>query len=200
MGTPEVLDSGKRSNFSQTCSLLSQYLKENKGSFGELGLVLSEDKGIPARTMNLLPMIEKSGQSSGVDSYQNRNSGMKSGAGQSAPMTIFYAGQMIVFDDLPAEKADKIMMLASTAAQSSAASFPKFASAFELQERDHLCIPHPLLASDLTIKRKISLARFSEKRKDRIIATEPYQARKPSNTEAWLELAPRFSSPNSQRH
>lgn len=52
MGSSEIVDSGRfsggRSNFSQTCSLLSQYLKE-KGSFGDLSLGLthnSEPKGI----------------------------------------------------------------------------------------------------------------------------------------------------------
>ncbi|XP_073273996.1 protein TIFY 10A-like [Primulina huaijiensis] len=224
MGSPELLDSGKRSNFSQTCSLLSQYLKEG-GNFEDVGLVLStksEHKGIPTRTMDLLPMIEKSDQSSGAtkpDSYplhggrtetikKSDLSGMKSGADQSAQMTIFYVGQVFVFDDFPADKANRIMMLASTAASSPpntakrpaelAASFPEFTSA-----RD-LCSPHQLLGSDLPIKRKNSLARFLERRKDRIVATEPYGARKPtaapSKTEAWLELAPRCSSPNVQHH
>ncbi|XP_075500357.1 protein TIFY 10A-like [Primulina tabacum] len=213
MGSPELLDSGKRSNFSQTCSLLSQYLKEG-GNFEDLGLVLStksEHKGIPTRTMDLLPMIEKSDQSSGAakpDSYplhrrrtetikKSDLSGMKSGADQSAQMTVFYAGQVFVFDDFPADKANRIIMLARTAALSPpntaqrpaepAASFPEFTSA-----RD-LCTPHHLLGSDLPIKRKNSLARFLERRKDRIVATEPYGARKPttvpSKREAWLELA-----------
>lgn len=107
--------------------------------------------------MDLLPMIDKPAQSSGADSYQNTNSCMETRADQSAQMTIFYDGQVIVFDDLPPEKANKIMMLASNAAlsqpntaQNSAASFPKFASAFELQERG-LCIPHHLLGSGMLI-------------------------------------------------
>lgn len=53
MGSSEIVDSGRlyggaRSNFSQTCNLLSQYLKEN-GSFGDLTLGFTtptSDKGI----------------------------------------------------------------------------------------------------------------------------------------------------------
>lgn len=46
MGSSETMDSGRfsgqRSNFSHTCALLSQYLKE-KGSFGDLSLGISPD-------------------------------------------------------------------------------------------------------------------------------------------------------------
>ncbi|RWR79480.1 protein TIFY 10A [Cinnamomum micranthum f. kanehirae] len=56
----------EKSNFSHTCSLLSQYLKE-KGTFGDLSLGMTcnpHGKGksemIPPTTMNLLPKIEVS--------------------------------------------------------------------------------------------------------------------------------------------
>eukprot|EP00268_Persea_americana_P026775 TRINITY_DN2627_c0_g1_i1.p1 TRINITY_DN2627_c0_g1~~TRINITY_DN2627_c0_g1_i1.p1 ORF type:complete len:229 (+),score=29.94 TRINITY_DN2627_c0_g1_i1:268-954(+) len=56
----------EKSNFSHTCSLLSQYLKE-KGTFGDLSLGMTcNPKGegksemIPPTTMNLLPKIEVS--------------------------------------------------------------------------------------------------------------------------------------------
>ncbi|KAG8364009.1 hypothetical protein BUALT_Bualt19G0081700 [Buddleja alternifolia] len=50
MSSFEIVDSGKfsggRSNFSQTCNLLRQYLKEN-GSFGDLTLGLTTPKVEP---------------------------------------------------------------------------------------------------------------------------------------------------------
>ncbi|KAI3447235.1 hypothetical protein Pfo_003900 [Paulownia fortunei] len=234
MGSSEKVDSGRfsggRSNFSQTCSLLSQYLKE-KGSFGDLSLGLTPKLAEPKGTMNLLPMIEKSGQNSGSGNFNMQmnmlpqlaaggeetlskfESGTKS-ATETAQMTIFYAGQVIVFNDFPADKAKEIMMLASksSAAQNphpaafappyaaqklaeSATSTPNIVPTFGMQERARHP-PQPALGSDLPIARKNSLARFLEKRKDRITANAPYQASKPAppppkaaKTEAWLGLA-----------
>ncbi|KAK6131775.1 hypothetical protein DH2020_034471 [Rehmannia glutinosa] len=227
MGSAEIVDSGRfsggRSNFSQTCSLLSQYLKE-KGSFGDLKLGLTqnlETKGSPTETMNLLPMIEKSGSGSGSRNINmlpalfphpaaGRDENHKKPQPETAQMTIFYAGQVIVFDDFPADKAKEIMTLASKssaaqnrpiaafpplhAAQSPAEStnsVPQIVPTFGIQER-----PHPSLDSDLPIARKNSLARFLEKRKDRITANAPYPVNKPApprkvvKAEAWLGLAP----------
>ncbi|GKC37561.1 ZIM-domain protein 5 [Tanacetum coccineum] len=71
---------------------------------------------------------------------------------QAARMTIFYGGQVIVLDNFPADKALEIMnMLSGTQTASS------------------------FVASDLPIARKASLARFLEKRKERITARAPYQ-------------------------
>ncbi|KAL5995145.1 hypothetical protein ACLOJK_025203 [Asimina triloba] len=63
--SPGASDSGRherRSNFSHTCSLLSQYLKE-KGSFGD---IFEPAKGQaeaawPITTMDLLPRVEMPG-------------------------------------------------------------------------------------------------------------------------------------------
>ncbi|KAI5439631.1 hypothetical protein KIW84_025132 [Lathyrus oleraceus] len=67
-----------------------------------------------------------------------------------AQMTIFYDGKVVVFDDIPAEKAKDIMVFSATN---------------YVQE-------HPQVASspviyDLPMTRKASLHRFLEKRKDR---------------------------------
>ncbi|XP_073052419.1 protein TIFY 10A-like isoform X2 [Primulina eburnea] len=149
MGSSEVVDSsGKRKNFSQTCSLLSQFLKE-KGSFGELGLGLSqnlEHKVVPTGTMNLLPIIEKSDKNQALPNPDFNPSNLTSPSNmfhhlanggrretmkrsdisgtklvaESAPLTIFYAGQVIVFNDFPADKANEIMMLASKSSSAAA--------------------------------------------------------------------------------
>ncbi|XP_011093866.1 protein TIFY 10A-like isoform X3 [Sesamum indicum] len=225
MGSSEIVDSGRfsggRSNFSRTCSLLSQYLKE-KGSFGDLTLGLAHNletkAGAPTETKNLLPMIEKSGRSSGPgnlnspptrDEILNKSdlSGTKPEA-ETAQMTIFYAGQVLVFDDFPAEKAREIMMLASSAQnhpnptvaplQSPAESTTNVVPTFAIQERP-LHSARPPLDSDLPIARKNSLARFLEKRKDRITANAPYPANKAAEAEAWLGLGPQLPL-RIQRH
>nr|GFA04898.1 hypothetical protein [Tanacetum cinerariifolium] len=70
---------------------------------------------------------------------------------QAARMTIFYGDQVIVLDNFPADKALEIMnMLSGTQTASS------------------------FVASDLPIARKASLARFLEKRKERITARAPH--------------------------
>ncbi|KAJ9547954.1 hypothetical protein OSB04_020497 [Centaurea solstitialis] len=150
----EIVDSGRfsgqnrspeKSNFSQTCNLFSQYLKEN--SFPDLTLV-------------------------------------------------------IVFNDLSQEKVKEIMKLAengvpqksTTAVVSPAASVSTTPKADETPAKtDGVHLLHPVVApgSDLPIARKASLARFLEKRKDRITARSPYQIEggsKQEDTKSWLGL------------
>ncbi|KAL1547845.1 protein TIFY 10A-like [Salvia divinorum] len=188
MASFDIVDSGRlpaasRSNFSQTCSLLSQYLKE-KGTFGDLTLGLTptpEIKDAPTETVNFLSVIENSG-----------NKNPKSEV-ETAPMTIFYGGQVMVFNDFPADKAQEILALAS---KSSAAVAPPPAA--ESSSGVPVFVPaKPSLDSDLPIARKNSLARFLEKRRDRVTANAPYPAaaRKaapapPPKAEEWLGLGP----------
>ncbi|KAL8040197.1 hypothetical protein ABFX02_10G082500 [Erythranthe guttata] len=233
MGSSEIADSGRfsggRSSFSQTCSLLSQYLKQN-GSFGDLTLGFTPNLGAPTETMDFLPMLEKSGDTTpfssppppptaaGKDETQKKSdlSSVAKPEAETAQMTIFYAGKVIVLDDFPAEKAKEIMMLASrsSAAQNhpiaasppphkartpaaSATQIPNIVPTFGIQ---------PPLDSDLPIARKNSLTRFLEKRRDRITENAPYPKSKPAapsstaaNPEAWLGLARQFPV-QVQRH
>ncbi|XP_051114080.1 protein TIFY 10b-like isoform X2 [Andrographis paniculata] len=224
-----ALYGGGRSNFSQTCSLLSQYLKE-KGSFGELTLGLAPSFEVKG-TMNLLPKIEESTQIpvAGDVKVQMNLLPKLVGAGEenmscspeSGQMTIFYGGQVLVYNDLPAEKAMEIVTLArkcssgggagggannlhSTSfpapspAESATGATPNVFHNFSLADSGRRP-PQPALVSDLPIARKNSLARFLEKRKDRITANAPYVASKlaasPPATKA--EAAPLLSSPRS---
>ncbi|XP_065849314.1 protein TIFY 10B [Euphorbia lathyris] len=124
----------EKSSFSQRCSLLSQYLKV-KGSFGDLslGMTCNTEGNVP-ETMNLFPTNEnqfdvstrnvrsvdlfpqQAGFSTSDPDGQKRVelSINKAATSDSPPaqMTIFYGGQVIVFDDFPADKAKDVMVLA----------------------------------------------------------------------------------------
>ncbi|KAJ0256468.1 Protein TIFY 10B [Hirschfeldia incana] len=202
----------EKPSFSQTCSRLSRYLKE-KGSFGDLNLL-----------MTCKPDVSASGIDSGAAQNVKLKNDMSSSFGakeevaritetkllkpesQSAPLTIFYCGQVMVFDDFPAEKAKQVVGLANKGnAKSSTAELSNNKSANpkklakNQKEIDYIPRPVPsrpaktaaqepiqtntsLLASKLPIARRASLHRFLEKRKDRITSKAPYQ--KEGSTEA----------------
>ncbi|GAB4853677.1 hypothetical protein Ancab_017867 [Ancistrocladus abbreviatus] len=204
-----VVDSGRssghKSTFSQTCNLLSQYLKE-KRSLGDLGLGIAdnvvETKGtnnydsFRQTTMNLFPQQAGFGSSSCQIKTEP----------PVAQMTIFYGGQVIVFNDFPAEKAKEIMELASRGSSRNLrnGAAGNINSAKPVVDPANLVPANPQIdqeraapfGSDLPIARKASLHRFLEKRKDRIIARAPYSTNKPEaaasnpiESGAWLGLA-----------
>ena len=198
MASSEIVDSGKfsagggqKSHFSQTCNLLSQYLKEKKGSFGDLSLGIHR---AGTATMDLFPMIEKSGESNPQKPMNLFPQTEAKSESEKAQMTIFYGGQVIVFNDFPADKAKEIMLMASCAKgnNNSTTQIQKTAeSALDL-------VPQPIISGDLPIARRASLTRFLEKRKDRLIAKAPYQLSNTnkqaavSENKAWLGLGAQF--------
>ncbi|KAL2338822.1 hypothetical protein Fmac_013268 [Flemingia macrophylla] len=129
---------------------------------------------------------------------------------KASQLTIFYAGQVVVFDDFPADKVEEIMSLVSkrTPQQS------KDSSAYSHTHKQHgnhpffvpnitLQIPSSFIpiACDLPIARKVSLHRFLERRKDRfmlvyrIAAKAPYKTNNPNSASrklgesmSWLGL------------
>ncbi|ESW28589.1 hypothetical protein PHAVU_002G002000 [Phaseolus vulgaris] len=134
-------------------------------------------------------------------------------------MTIFYDGQVVVFDDMQAEKAkDIIMSFANTGMSQNqngyAYSYPAAISATSSRPfpflmniiptttnnsvQEHPQAPSKSVICDLPLARKASLHRFLEKRKDRIAARAPYQTsnhkatlNKAGESMPWLTLAPK---------
>jgi len=163
---PPGTKAGGGSRFAVTCGLLRQYMKEQGGN-GALRLA-------PAVAMGLVPgadaaeegteerkaVLELFPQQAGTlkDERQRKR---KEPADERAPLTIFYGGKMVVFDDFPAEKAEELMHLAG----SGNAAAPAGQNA----------LGQPSL-TDMPIARKASLKRFLEKRKDRLTAGDPYPA------------------------
>ncbi|WVZ11274.1 hypothetical protein V8G54_015804 [Vigna mungo] len=131
-------------------------------------------------------------------------------------LTIFYDGQVVVFDDIQFDKAKDIISFANTGISQNqngyACSYPTPISATSSRPfpflmniipttannsvQEHPQTPSKSVICDLPLARKASLHRFLEKRKDRIAARAPYQTSnhmealsKPDESTPWLTLA-----------
>ncbi|XP_062155926.1 protein TIFY 10A-like [Alnus glutinosa] len=208
-----MLKTGKateKSNFAQTCNLLSQNMKE-KGRMGDISRGMNrklepkekpETSDLPAATtMDLLINMENSAEalrqntvspsnaqstdflqqfgcfdpSNSSDMASSKADFRKPGIKESvtAQMTIFYIGQVLVFNDFQADKAREIMALARKGCSYTfgmdkvnsgsfiAASSQRNTTQQRLQQQSQT------IGSDLPIARRASLHRFLEKRKDR---------------------------------
>ncbi|ESW07409.1 hypothetical protein PHAVU_010G127400 [Phaseolus vulgaris] len=198
----EARRSGKapeKSSFSQTCSLLSQFLKEKRASGDStLGMVgkmepkastkdlfgsLQNSDGalkLSASAMDFLPQL--------VENPCIKKSNLSSSSVPESPqMTIFYAGKMLVFDAFPPEKATEVMELATKlASDTSGAEETPPSGPVTTKELAEAKVPQtntsetPKLGSqgvgsDMRYPRRASLLKFLEKRKERVIARGPYQ-------------------------
>ncbi|KAE8667092.1 hypothetical protein F3Y22_tig00112452pilonHSYRG00055 [Hibiscus syriacus] len=191
---------------------------------------------VPPTTMNLFPVDDKSGDVCGRSNGAPRNLGsmdlFPEGAGfsalapkdgvrkrvkwsvtntkkcepQTAQMSIFYGGQVISFNDFPADKAKEIMLLASkSSSQTNSVNPTPFTSSratspiefsFGVPPTSKSVQPAQIpVPGDLPMARRASLHRFLEKRKDRITSKAPYQitssAASPSksgDSMSWLGL------------
>ncbi|KQK23309.1 protein TIFY 11b [Brachypodium distachyon] len=148
----------KSRRFALACGVLSQYVKAEQ----KMSSASATAPRAPATTLSLMPGadVAQEEQEQQHKEAATAEAGTATAAASAAPLTIFYGGRVVVFEDFPAEKAAEVLRMAATAGA----------------ERAAPAAPAPAAAAlaDLPIMRKASLQRFFEKRKDRLGARAPY--------------------------
>ncbi|KAJ8441139.1 hypothetical protein Cgig2_006968 [Carnegiea gigantea] len=113
-----------------------------------------------------------------------------------ASMTIFYAGKVLVFDDLPEDRAQEVISLATqgitkstnpqtlieTQTQPQSLASPSNNNMVATHDKQDTVSQEAGGPSELPIARRTSLFRFIEKRKDRVASAAPYQIHNNSST------------------
>ncbi|CAK8560479.1 unnamed protein product [Lathyrus sativus] len=209
---PNTLSDGRRTagkapekfKFSQTCSLLSQFLKEKRisgdsasGMFGKIepkggakdlfGNMQNSEGGLRlnASAMDSLPQL--------VENPCIKKSNTRSTTAPEKPqLTIFYAGKMLVFDAFAPSNATEIMELATKLASENSNTEENPPSALVTSEKPkskESQIPQTNTTAlekskpenqtncsdSMRYPRRASLLKFLEKRKERVISRGPYQ-------------------------
>ncbi|KAK4785474.1 hypothetical protein SAY86_002163 [Trapa natans] len=188
---PAAATPTEKRSFSQTCILLSRYLKDNKVALGDLNLGGKPGQFKPTLMNQLpeIPMVKSTPRNQPYQCPETMNLfpqyadssakpfGATEGQQKAAQMAISYAGQVAVFDYLPAEKANEILLLAEKESNSQAFA-PQTACASRIPnnqiESNATVPPSPNMDSNLMQDgirwrfpqaRRCSLHRFLERRK-----------------------------------
>ncbi|PAN47457.1 hypothetical protein GQ55_9G305100 [Panicum hallii var. hallii] len=145
-GTGSGIASTSR-RFAAACGALDWYVK-------------AAERARSVRPLPLMPGADVDAYAPDDDEQEQRVAGPAP-----APLTIAYGGRVLVLDDVPADKAAKLLRLAATAARGGTVESQRIA------------------ADDLPVARKASLQRFMEKRRGRAAARgAPY--RRPDGSDA----------------
>ncbi|KAE9593615.1 hypothetical protein Lal_00036628 [Lupinus albus] len=198
MSTFSYANGSKKSKFSHTCNLLSQFLKD-KHSSSSLGLGIMSTKmesKATNSTMDLLTNLQSSRQkdASNLELFPSfmenpciNESNLRSFTPETSQLTIFYAGKVLVIDAFPEKKATEVIELANNLAsnQSSSNKNPPCATIATENlniikvSKTNTSQLRQVFCSNMRIPRRGSLLKFLEKRKERVIARRPYQMNNP---------------------
>lgn len=116
--------------------------------------------------MNLLTNMENPEEKSGSAAELGLFSPLAEPS-SATQMTIFYDGKVLVFNDLPPERAEEIMAMAGKGIVPCSRSTPTTVPDKVMEPTIAREQPLTKVSSDLPIARRASLHRFFEKRKDR---------------------------------
>ncbi|XP_057549247.1 protein TIFY 10A-like [Amaranthus tricolor] len=198
-----------KSNFKETCCRFSQFLKE-KRSLGQLDafkdIASSELDIIGANSfpnnmekekmsLKLFPMnnsMDAGAENLPKSMTQSREflASTEEAKNATPSMTIFYGGKVLVFNGLPEDKAQEIMLVASRGNIKANVEIQTQTST-QTETQIHIQTPRnikyittdvaqglvpqgPSSLYDLPLARRVSLHRFMEKRKHRIANNAPY--------------------------
>ncbi|KAI3802775.1 hypothetical protein L1987_30918 [Smallanthus sonchifolius] len=158
----------KKHTVAHTCNQLSLFLKQ-KGCLRDLHLGINPKSDDTVRmTVDLLSNMENPDQNNPQTDklLKPEDSGNKNRS--AAQMTIFYDGQVIVLDDIPADRARDVMLAAGDIKPSPTSGNTETRPS----ESNHVRVEANGL--DLPIARRASLHKFLAKRKDRAAVRAPY--------------------------
>lgn len=183
----------KSSTFAQTCSRLSQFIKEKGSLRDHLGLQLDisgklqESKEAQNELLDLFPQQAGIGcprdkEILDADAADNITTFSEPATMEtepkSTPLTIFYEGKIFVFDNFPAAKVEELVLLGSSGSENcpSSSGFVSTPMPEIIKTSDSPAVAsRPGPTSDIPIARRASLHRFFDKRKDRVASKAPYQ-------------------------
>ncbi|CAL0302221.1 unnamed protein product [Lupinus luteus] len=174
MSTFSYSDGARKSKFTHTCNLLSQFLKDKRTKM--------ESKATTS-TMDLLTNVQSSRQNAStlelLPSFMENpcinDSNIRLFTPETPQLTIFYAGKVLVMNAFPAKKATEVIELAINLASNQSCNNKNSPCATIASENLNIIkVPqtnttqlHQGFCSNMRIPRRGSLLKFLEKRKER---------------------------------